>query len=203
MSTSTVRVRSGAPGTARRSGPGRHTSLLMIWRPSAPTTSRIEDTTRWLAVRRGAFQVHDEVQGRGDQEVGGLHRQPLGALHRVGGELGERALAAEECRVPMLPSLPMDIALVIGMTSGPRTSPTMTRSGCMRSDCHTRSDSEIAPTAFQVGFAGLQRDHVRVLRRPRRGRARSTSSMVIRRSHAGIAEARPAAGSSCRSPCRR
>ncbi|ONH60100.1 hypothetical protein CcI49_11820 [Frankia sp. CcI49] len=46
----------------------------------------------------------------------------------------------------MDPSLPWLIALSIGITSGPRASPTITRSGNIRSAACTSSAAEIAPS---------------------------------------------------------
>ncbi|KND23839.1 hypothetical protein IQ63_43765 [Streptomyces acidiscabies] len=51
----------------------------------------------------------------------------------------------EACRVPMEPSLPWLMALHIGITSGPRTSPTITRSGDIRSAHRTNSAWETSP----------------------------------------------------------
>ena len=44
------------------------------------------------------------------------------------------------------PSLPCDIAFSIGTTSAPRTSPTMTRSGVIRSAQRTSSARVISPS---------------------------------------------------------
>src|SRR5713101_2494171 len=59
------------------------------------------------------------------------------------------------------PSLPWLIALSIGTTSLPRTSPTITRSGVIRSAHRTSSASDL-PFALHVLLPGLHRDHVRV-----------------------------------------
>ena len=42
-----VAARTGTDGTARRSGPGAHTSLEATWRPSASVISRMLDTQRF------------------------------------------------------------------------------------------------------------------------------------------------------------
>ena len=60
-------------------------------------------------------------------------------------------LELEACKVAMLPSLPWLMALHIGMTSGPRISPTITRSVPIRSAQRTSSAWEIAPSPSTFG----------------------------------------------------
>src|SRR5881227_1385478 len=59
------------------------------------------------------------------------------------------------CRVPIDPSWPVFMACSRSNASGPRTSPTMMRSGRMRRQFFTKSRIEIASQAIQQsGFSG-------------------------------------------------
>ena len=67
------------------------------------------------------------------------------------------------CSVPIEPSWPVFIACSRSKASGPRTSPTMMRSGRIRRQFLTRSRMVIWPCAFEVGRAGFQAHHMRLL----------------------------------------
>ena len=67
------------------------------------------------------------------------------------------------CSVPIEPSWPVFIACSRSNASGPRTSPTMIRSGRMRRQFLTRSRIVDLAAAFEVGRPGLQPHHVRLL----------------------------------------
>ena len=65
--------------------------------------------------------------------------------------------------VVMLPSWPVFIAWSMSSVSGPRHSPTMIRSGRIRSAFLTRSRVVTSPVALDVARPGLHPDHVRLL----------------------------------------
>ena len=67
------------------------------------------------------------------------------------------------CSVPIEPSWPVFIACSRSKASGPRTSPTMIRSGRMRRQFLTRSRMVISPSPSMIGRAGLQADDMRLL----------------------------------------
>ena len=88
------------------------------------------------------------------------------------------------------PSLPWLMALSMVTISSPRTSPTMTREGFMRSERRTRSAMEIAPEPSELGRRSSKATTLgcRSANSPRpSSRARST---VMRRSSGGISLAR-------------
>ena len=58
------------------------------------------------------------------------------------------------------PSWPVFIAWSMSSASAPRTSPTMMRSGRMRSELRTRSRMVTSPFALDVRRAGLEAHHV-------------------------------------------
>src|SRR6266536_569181 len=74
----------------------------------------------------------------------------------------------EACRVVIDPSLPCDIALSIGTTSRPRTSPTSTRSGDIRSAHRTSSTTLPAdlPGVLSAVSLRLQREYGSAVRSP-------------------------------------
>ncbi len=75
--------------------------------------------------------------------------------------MASRGLLA--CSVPIEPSWPVFMACSRSNASGPRTSPTMIRSGRIRRQFLTRSRMVTCALAFQVGRPGFQAHHVRLL----------------------------------------
>ena len=108
-----------------------------------------------------------------------------------------RALFA--CTVEIEPSWPVFIACSMSNASTPRTSPTMIRSGRMRSAFHTRSRCVDVARAFEIRRPGLQADHVRLLKlQLRRILDGDDALAVIDELAHGVQ-----AASSCRNRCRR
>ena len=71
-----------------------------------------------------------------------------------------RRTALLACTVASEPSWPVFMACSMSRASPPRTSPTMIRSGRIRSELRTRSRMVIAPLPSDVRRSGLQPDHV-------------------------------------------
>ena len=102
------------------------------------------------------------------------------------------------CTVLIEPSWPVFMACSMSSASAPRTSPTMMRSGRMRSALRTRSRWVTSPASFQVGG--------RVSSRTTCGCcscSSAASSMVTTRSSSSIIGSARSAAWSCRNRCRR
>ena len=157
--SSPAAIRSGrhrgvTAGRARPSGPGTKISLDVI-RPPSPSssTSRTDATTRRPA-RDICFdkgEMHDEVDGVSNQRMRRLRRQPM----RGGKPDGDHPACRRRRRVGMQsaqsePGFPEPIAVSIGISSSPRTSPTRMRRAFIRNACVINTAKLIspAPSAF-------------------------------------------------------
>ena len=143
------RRRGGSAGAADPPASGRHSSLDTTWVPStAPVTWRTlvirrspSTHPRWT-IRSTAFATSRFVTS-GDSRSGVM----AAYIARRPKTPREESAWIEHIE----PSLPCDMARSMGSTSAPRTSPTITRCGSMRSAERTRSASVNAPTPSVLG----------------------------------------------------
>ena len=183
-----VSSRSRAPGTARRSGPGRQTSLETICGPSASTISRTEDTTRTPPVLHARWTTKWIAEATSSPVASTFSRSGLCAAYAA--SFVNTPREDEECTVAMEPSLPWLITFSIAISSGPRISPTITRAGFIRRPQRTSSARPISPVPSMLASRACMATTFGCRAGSASRPSSKVSSMVTSRSCGGISAAR-------------
>ena len=147
------------PGTCRarprrRGSRTANRSCSVMTSPSMPSTS-----VMWVIRRVPSLQpglVDDQVERRGDLLADRPQRQVEPAISTIVSSRDSASRGELAWTVVSEPSWPVFIACSMSSASPPRTSPTMMRSGRMRSALRTRSRMVTSPRPSMLGGPGLQ-----------------------------------------------
>ena len=164
-----------APGSRRNSlGAGVELGQrrqLVVLAAGRHQVGHLDDPPRAVGV---PVELDDQVDGRVDLVAEGRRTGPRRRSSWPASPAGTaRRTALLACTVVSEPSWPVFIACSMSSASPPRTSPTMMRSGRMRSALRTRSRIVTAPRPSTFGRPGLQPDHVLLVEATARRRPRS------------------------------